>query len=70
MTPTFNVQIVQGQKDTRVEPDVAKQFYEQADAEDKALLEYMQAHHQLFQDRPDVAQQAMRDLSEWFAKHV
>lgn len=68
--PIRVVQIIQGQKDTRVEPPFARQFHGEAQAEDKTLLEYEDAYHQLFQDRPDVTKRAMHDLSEWFLERV
>ena len=64
------LQIIQGQKDPRVEPAFTKHFHEEAQAADKTLLEYDEAYHQLFQDRPQVTEKALNDLTDWLSAHV
>lgn len=63
------VQIVHGKNDTRTEVPISEQFYEDSVAQDKTLLK-PDAHHQLFQDRPEVAEQAMQDISSWILERV
>ena len=64
------VQILQGQKDTRVEPDFTRQFHREAQAQDKTLLEYEHAYHQLLQDSSEVVEKTLQDLTEWLSARV
>ena len=48
---------------------MSEKFYEESAAQDKTLLK-PDACHQLFQDRPEVAEQAMQDIAAWVLERV
>jgi alpha-beta hydrolase superfamily lysophospholipase len=70
LTSVDATQILQGQKDTRVEPEMSEQFHKDAAATDKTLLKYEEGYHQLLPDTPEVVERAKQDLGKWFLEHV
>jgi alpha-beta hydrolase superfamily lysophospholipase len=69
-TTCVPTQICSGAKDSRAEPEAARQFFEDSAAPDKTLHFEPDGYHQLLQDRPAVVQSTLKVVTQWILDHA
>ena len=62
--------MIVGEKEIRVDTGAAFEFFLAAGSEDKHLKVLKGAYHQLFQDQPEIAQQAVQEVISWLDARV